>query len=1073
MRGSAHRRGLGWRTAARWLMAIMFVGAAWADPGPTAVVDGLHWRNVGPYRGGRTRAVAGVPGQRSTFYVGAVNGGVWKTDDAGRTWTPIFDEQPTQSIGAIAVAPSAPDTLYVGSGEGLHRPDLSVGNGVYRSDDAGRHWRYLGLPDAQQIPELAIDPRTPETVYAAVLGHPFGPSEQRGVYRSRDGGRHWDLVLKTDAHTGANGVVVDPQHPDTVYATMWEDRLGPWEDGNEYRGTGGGLYRSDDGGEHWQRLGNEFPANTTQINVSIAPSRPERLYAMVATTDPGDYNSSAGLSLWRSDDGGHHFARTTDDPRAVLRIGGGDHAIVRVDPNDPDSLYTASIVAMQSHDGGHTFTYLRGGPGGDDYQNLWVSPDDGKILALVGDQGALISQNGGRTWSSWLVQPTAQLYHASVTPTFPYRICSGQQESGSVCISSRGNDGEITERDWHPVGAIEYGYVAPDPLNPDLIYGAGRAEVTRYHVSTGRVENVTPFFGKKDGIRTVRTEPLMFSPLDPHTLYFATSRLFKTVDGGDHWSLMSPELSRPDPAMPASVGDRHPANAGEQRGVIYALAPSPIKQGLLWAGTDDGLIWRTQDDGATWQNITPPALTSWSKVTQMDASRFDPQVAYASVSRLRIDDLTAYVYRTTDGGQHWDSITRGLEDAGAVNAVREDPIRKGLLYAATELGVWVSFDDGEQWLPLNNNLPHTSARDVIVKDTDLIVATHGRGFWILDDITRLRAWQPGKLDHPWLVPPAPVIRVARSTWGDTPIAPDEPVGENPPIGAVIDYALPATASGPVSIRILDASGGVVREYTDHDAQDPSEEELQRGLIPTWWAEIRRPIASGSGLHRVVWDLQLPAPRATTKGYPIGAVPHRTPRDPQGLFVPPGRYTVELRSREGVQSASLEVRGDPRLDAVAQARIAEEFKTLRPLYTAFDLAAYDEGVLRSLLQQIEAAQGGAARRGTAHETLEQYAKRLHAALDDGPKESNRAGVASLMRELGELYAVTTRGDGPPNEAQMTALKSLLESAGPALAQAAQVIADVQSVNGRLRSAGVVLNLSLPPVHDGKLADVDEE
>jgi hypothetical protein len=343
----------------------------------------------------------------------------------------------------------------------------------------------------------------------------------------------------------------------------------------------------------------------------------------------------------------------------------------------------------------------------------------------------------------------------------------------------------------------------------------------------------------------------------------------------------------------------------------------------------------------------------------------------------------------------------------------------------------------------------------------------------LDDITRLRAWQPGNLDHPWLVPPAPAVRVARSTWGDTPIAPDEPVGENPPIGAVIDYALPVGTSGPVSIRILDANGGVVREYSDQDAQEPSDEELQRGLIPTWWAEIRHPLAKSGGVHRVTWDLQLPPPRATTKGYPIGAVPHRTPRDPQGLFVPPGRYTVELRTSTGVQSSTLEVRGDPRVDATAQARIAEQFKTLRPLYTAFDLAAFDEGVIRSLLQQIETAQGGPARRGAAHEALEQYAKRLHAALDDGPKGSGRVGVGSLMRELGELYAITTRGDAPPNEAQMAALKSLLEPTGPALAHAAQVIAEVPSVNARLRRAGVVLNVSLPPVHDGKLADVDEE
>jgi photosystem II stability/assembly factor-like uncharacterized protein len=1054
------------------LLALGGSALATAVEPPVTLTQDLQWRMVGPFRGGRTRAVAGVPGRPTTFYVGAVNGGVWKTDDAGRTWTPIFDDQPTQSIGAIAVAPSAPNVVYVGSGEGLHRPDLSVGNGMYRSDDAGAHWRYLGLPDAQQIPEVAIDPRTPQTVYAAVLGHPFGPSEARGVYRSRDGGLTWARVLHVDAHTGANGVAIDPLHPDTVYATLWEDRLGPWEDRNEYRGTGGGLYRSVDGGDHWERLGADFPANTTQINLAIAPSRPQRLYAMVATTDPGDYNSSAGLGLWRSDDGGQHFHRTTDDPRAVLRIGGGDHAIVRVDPRDPDTIYTASIVAMQSHDGGQTFTYLRGGPGGDDYQNLWVSPDDGNVLALVGDQGALISQNAGRTWSSWLTQPTAQLYHASVTPTFPYRICSGQQESGSVCIASRGNDGEITARDWHPVGAIEYGYVAPDPLDPDVIYGAGRTEVSRFHVSTGRVENVTPFMGKGTGIRTVRTEPLMYSPLDPHVLYFAASQLFRTTDGGRHWATISPDLARPAPEMPASVGERHPADAAAQRGAIYALGPSPKQRGLLWAGTDDGLVWRTSDEGAHWQNVTPPALTAWSKVTQIDASHFDPDTAYVSVSRLRIDDLAPLIYRTRDGGAHWDAIVTGLADAGPVNAVREDPRRKGLLYAATERGVYVSFDDGEHWRSLSNNLPHTSVRDLIVKDTDLIVATHGRGFWVMDDVTRLRAWQPGVSDTPWLVPPAPAVRFARSTWSDTPIAPDEPVAANPPAGAVIDYALP-TGGGPVRVAILDAAGTVLREYSDRDPQDPSDEELARELIPSWWIEVHHPLPSSPGMHRLVWDLRLPAPRTTTKGFPIGAVVHGTPREPEGLWVPPGRYTVALSVGPLTSRAPLEVTADPRLSAAAVARIAEQYAALRPLYRAFDTAAYQEGVLRSLLQQIAAAQTHVRPHSPAFEALERYAQQILAVYEDAPKGGQAVGVHSVMQELGELYGPLMRGDDPPNEAQASALQAALARAEPVTVKADAVLRAVDGVNARIKGSGLRLNLDTPPIHDGKTADADED
>ncbi|MBS0396341.1 MAG: glycoside hydrolase, partial [Proteobacteria bacterium] len=468
--------------AAAALAALGAVDAA-AQQFPPGAYQDLAWRSLGPARGGRTRAVAGVPGQPHVFYAGAVNGGVWKTDDAGRTWQPIFDEQPTQSIGAIAVAPSRPQVVYVGSGEGLHRPDLSVGDGIYRSDDAGRTWRHLGLRDGQQIPELAVDPRDPNRVFAAVLGHPYGPNEERGVYRSTDGGASWQRVLYIDAHTGANAVAIDPRHPDTIYAGLWEGRLGPWEDKFSYNGTGGGLYKSTDGGGTWRKITAGLPANLTQLNLAIAPSAPERLYLVAATTAPGDYASAAGLGLYRSDDGGEHWARATEDPRPALRIGGGDLPMVRVDPQNADVVYSASIVAMKSTDGGRSWATLRGAPGGDDYQNLWVSPDDPRVIALVADQGAIVTLNGGATWSSWFNQPTAQLYHVSATPTFPARVCSGQQESGSVCIALRGNDGSVTERDWHPVGVIEYGYVAPDPLDPDVIYGAGRTEVSKFNVS--------------------------------------------------------------------------------------------------------------------------------------------------------------------------------------------------------------------------------------------------------------------------------------------------------------------------------------------------------------------------------------------------------------------------------------------------------------------------------------------------------------------------------------------------------------------------------------------------------------
>ena len=1050
-------------------LAVAATPPAPPPPGPGPVLENLQWRMVGPFRGGRTRAVSGVPGQPDTFYVGAVNGGVWKTDDAGRSWTPVFDAEPTQSIGAIAVAPSAPDTVYVGSGEGLLRPDLSVGDGVFRSDDAGRHWTHVGLDFAQQIPELAVDPRDPRRVYAAVLGHPFGPSAERGLYRSADGGGHWQRVLAVDEHTGANGVVLDPAHPDTVYATFWEGRLGPWEDGNEYNGTAGGIFKSVDGGDHWLRIGEGLPKNASQINLTIAASRPERLYAMVATTEPGDYSSSAGLGLFRSDDAGGHWARVTEDPRPVLRIGGGDHAVVKVDPQNPDVLYAASIVTMKSVDGGHSWTHLRGAPGGDDYQNIWVSPSDPKRLALVGDQGAVVTVNGGRTWSSWLNQPTAQLYHVGITPTFPYRICSGQQESGSVCIASRGNDGEITAHDWHPVGAIEYGYVAPDPLDADLIYGAGRTEVSRFHVSTGRVENVSPIAVKDGSVRTDRTEPLMFSPHDPHVLYFGASRLFRTTDGGVHWTVISPDLARPAPGVPASVGARHPEGAEKQRGVIYALAPSTIQKGLLWVGTDDGTIWRSDDEGGAWHDVTPPSLTDWSKVTQLEASHSDPGTAYASVSRLRVDDLKPYVFRTRDGGATWQSISAGLPDGAPVNAVREDPLRKGLLYAATERALWVSFDDGDHWASLQGNLPHTSMRDLVVQGNDLVLATHGRGFWVLDDVSRLRQWTPAKLAAPWLLSPAPAFRLARSTWSDTPIPPDEPMAANPPAGAVLEYYLPNTPKSPVTLEILDAAGALVRRYASTDVASPSDEELARQLIPSWWAATPGVPSATAGLHRWVWDLEYTAPRSATAGYPISAVPHGTPREPRGPLVVPGSYTVRLTVDGKVLEAPLAVRADPRMPPAQLAGLGAQASALRSLAGATDRTGAALMTARSLRQQIEALKPFA--KAPERTALDGYDHQCALLLDGEPGATPPVlGLATAESRSSALYGAVQRGDAPPTEAQQQASSQVLALAEPLVERTAKLVAALAPLNRQLQAAHLApLRPALAPARDRSVAD----
>src|SRR6202047_3313064 len=533
----------------------VFAGAqsSGAQQYPESAYREMRWRMIGPTRGGRTRAACGVPSQPNVFYVGAVNGGVWKTDDFGRTVTPIFDAQGSQAIGAIAVAPSDPNIVYVSSGEGLARPDLAVGDGIYKSTDAGKTWTHLGLRNSQGIPALAIDPRDPNRIFAAALGHPYGANEERGIYLSTDGGQNWQKVLSKSENVGGSDVEIDASNPDVIYAALWELRLGPWEDGNQYNGTGGGLFKSTDGGKTWRPLTNGLPKGMIQINLTIAPSQPSRLFAAVASAR-GENAPGSDVGIYRSDDAGENWQRITNDPRPAGRIGGGDLPMPKVDTKNPDIVYCTSTVTMKSTDGGKTWASFRGSPGGDDYQNMWISPNDPSIILLVGDQGALVTVNGGKTWSTWYNQPTAQLYHVATTNTFPYKVCAGQQESGSVCILSRGNDGEITFRDWHPVATIEYGYVAPDPLDPDIIYGGGRSEVSKYHWSTGQVQNVTPIPLRDMKYRTDRTEPTLFSPVDPHTLYFASNVLFKTTDGGESWQTISPDLTRDNPGVPPNIG---------------------------------------------------------------------------------------------------------------------------------------------------------------------------------------------------------------------------------------------------------------------------------------------------------------------------------------------------------------------------------------------------------------------------------------------------------------------------------------------------------------------------------------
>jgi photosystem II stability/assembly factor-like uncharacterized protein len=970
------------------ILLLSLVPPTDAQQADTRLLTEMRWRNIGPHRGGRTRAVSGVPSQPSVFYVAAVNGGVWKSTDYGRTWDPIFDLQPTGSIGAIAVASSAPGTVYVASGEGLHRPDLSVGNGIYKSTDGGATWTHLGLRDGQQIPTLAVDPRDPNRVFAAVAGHPYGPNSERGIYRSTDGGQTFQRVLGKDENVGGNDVKIDPSDSSIVYATLWEAREGPWENG-QFDGPGGGIFKSTDGGQNWRQLGGGLPEGVIQAYVSISQSNPQRLFASVA--------SKGKVDLYRSEDAGEHWSIATTDSRPRSRIGGGDLCLPVIDPKNPEVIYVASTVTWKSTDGGKTWTGFRGAPGGDDYQNIWINPNDPKIIAIVSDQGAIITVNSGETWSSWYNQPTAQMYHVNADNAFPYRLCSGQQESGSVCIVSRGNDGEITFRDWHQVAAEEYGYVVPDPLDPDIVYGG---KLTRYDRRTDQAQNVVPNPLRSGDFRVLRTEPIVFSPQDPHLLYFAANTLWATRDGGQSWKQISPDLTRKSWEIPATVGifKSDPAAQPKQRGVIYAVAPSPLDSGRIWAGTDDGLIWLTTDGGANWNNVTPQQLSAWQKVSIIEASHFDAQTAYAAINTLRLDDLRPHVLRTRDGGKSWTEITNGIPEDENVNAVREDPKRKGLLFAGTERAVHVSFDDGEHWQSLRLNMPATSVRDLVVKDNDLAVGTHGRGFWILDDITPLRQLDEKTVaSNAFLFEPELSYRVRWDMNTDTPLPPDEPAGKNPPDGAILNYYLKSNVSGPVTLEILDSAGKLLRRYTSADTVPPPDPELD---IPTYWVRPPQRLSSVAGFHRFLWDMHYAPVPGIKPEYPIAAIYKDTAPSPTSPWVMPGKYTVVLTADSQKYTQTLTVEMDPRVKTPS-AGLQQQFDLSYQLYQ-------DLLTLEPVTEQVTAVRGkldAAKAKASAADAAkyEELGKKLEALAGAegrmrGPQLDTLFGVRGAMLRL---------------------------------------------------------------------------
>ena len=863
----------------------------WATPTHAQQVaslsPGLRWRMLGPFRGGRVDAVCGVPGRPNEFYFGAVNGGVWKTIDAGRVWTPVFDSQPVASIGALTVAPSAPNTVYVGSGESTLRDSVGYGNGVYKSIDAGKTWTHLGLDETHHIGKIAVHPRNPDVVFVAAIGKLYAAGPDRGVFRSRDGGKTWQKVLYKDENVGAVEVVIDPTNPQVVYAGLWNTRRPPWYTYSPTNGPGGGIFKSIDGGTTWKQLTTGLPKEGIgRTGIAVAPSNPRRVYAVVdcLVPDPNAPQPPAGDpaaggrgggrggaaappvqgGFFRSDDAGATWTRMSND--GALSGRGWYFEKLAVDPKNADIVYVPNVSVSRTMDGGKTWVPVRGSPGGDDYHQAWISPDDTNTMIVASDQGAIITRNAKAddprevTWSSWLNQPTAQLYHCSVDYRFPYWVTGAQQDSGAVAVRSRGKFAEISMRDWEPVAAGgESGMTAGDPNNPGIIFGGSGQ---RQNLATNQTAPSTPVPLQQGVDRADWTQPLVLSKADTKALYYASQFVYKSPDSGQTWSKISGDLTRPDPGAPPNLdaAAREHTDRNGNRGVVYAVSPSPMQAPLIWVGTDDGLIHVTPDDGKSWQNVTPTAITPWSRVTGIEASHFETNIAYASVDRHQLQDFEPYIYRTRDMGKTWTKITAGLPGGVYVHVVKEDPKRRGLLVAGTERGAFVSLDDGDSWQRLQLNLPVTSVRDFEFYENDLIIATHGRGIWVIDDISPLRQLTPAVVaSDAYLFKPSDFVYLPQGGDNGTPLQKDEPQASNPGNGAAIDYYLKSDTTGPVSVEILDSSGAVVATFSNAPATTNAAGGRGGrgggGGIPnttSLWRPTPEPFATSAGMHRVEW-----------------------------------------------------------------------------------------------------------------------------------------------------------------------------------------------------------------------------
>jgi photosystem II stability/assembly factor-like uncharacterized protein len=979
---------------------------------PADALDAVSWRLVGPHRAGWGTAVAGIPGQPDTFYSGAAGGGVWKTIDAGRTWQPIFDEGPA-SIGAIAIAASDPRVIYVGTGQVTTRYDIAAGEGMFKSSDGGATWSPVGLERTRHIGSIWVDPGDARHVLVAALGHVFGPNDERGVYRSRDGGAHWTRTLSVSADTGAVDIVADPQDANVVFASVWQVRYHPWMSyfTPDY-GPESGVYRSVDGGEHWTRLsaGGWPEGELGRIGLAAAHvGDTTRVYAVVDAEKAG--------GLYRSDDAGAHWQHVNDDAELVS----GYFSRLTVLPGDADTVFAMGRSIHRCDQGGRHCTITKGSPGGDDYHDLWINPADPQRMITGADQGTVVSVDGGATWSSWYNQPTGQLYHLAADNRTPYWIYAGQQDNGTVAIASRTDYGAITSRDWHPVGGDERDYDIPDPRDPDIVYGSGLGgHLSRWNARNGEVQNISPWPVSTYGARPTTAKyrytwitPIAVSQVAPYPLYQGAQVLFRSLDRGATWRIISPDVAPRDASRTDCDAAATPDAARAcGYGVIFSIGLSPRDNDELWLGTDDGRVKLTRDGGTQWRDVTPPGVPAWSKIATVDVSPLDAGTAYIAVDNHRADDFRALAWRSHDYGKTWTPIASGLPDGHFVAVIRADTARRGLLYAGTDRGVWVSFDDGDHWQSLQRNLPSAIVTDLLVHGDDLIVATQGRSIWLMDDLAPLRQLDAAIVREPLhLFKPATALRLRGNQNRDTPLPREEPTGRNPPAGALIDYWLARDATA-VTLRVLDATGAEVRRFSSKDVPEalPAEPYFEER-----WMGAPQRLASSAGAHRFVWNLRMQRPRADAYNVSIAAVDGDQARlVPEGMLVPPGRYTLVLAAGGREQRAPLDVVADPRVPVDAAA-LSQALALSSQVARAMDREFVANSQVHAVREQLDALAGKDASNAALASAMQAVAAGL-SPLDEGEGEQAPLNLSGLGGELTALQADLEGSDAAPTAPQ---------------------------------------------------------